>query len=141
MYLGRYAQGSEIPLTIHTGTAAGAPEWPAAAPFVEVWKDGSPLVRLVADRMAAYQPGVRAGVFRLGILLGALFSAAGRYFVVVRWTDSNGIPVQVAGSFELLAGGSARGTVTSMTEVVRPDARYLLTATDAGVILRRKNPR
>lgn len=141
MYLGRLQQGMNLNVTVRTGTPAGVPGWPTARPVVEVWRDGATPTKLDVVPMASYLPGVIEGLFRACVFLGALYPTAGRHFVVVRWVDQDGTPRLLAGSFELTGGGNAAGTVIAMTEVARPDARYLLTSTDAGTISRRKNPR
>lgn len=138
-FWGRYQQGSEIPFTIRTRRATGLPEWVDPAPVLEVWSPT--MVKVVSRTMAAYQPGIIVGVYRLPVFLGSLFAGTGKYSVVIRWTDTTSTPVQDAGSFDLLANGNVNGTIIAMTEVDRPDARYLLTFLDSGRILRRKNPR
>ena len=126
---------------VRTDTPLGVPGWPTVRPFMEVWREGSPPTLLEVLQMASYIPDVAPGTFRFTTFLGTLYGTPGRHYVFIRWTDQNGVPRLIAGSFELVAGGSPAGTVISMFEVARPDARYLLTATDAGTITRRKNPR
>jgi hypothetical protein len=126
---------------VRTGTPGGEPGWPDLRPVIEIWRDATPPVKLLNKDMASYLPGVVEGLFRYSEFLGPLYNTPGRHFVFIRWTDQDGNPRLVAGSFELTGGGNQAGTIISMTEVARPDARYLLTATDAGTISRRKNPR
>jgi hypothetical protein len=128
-------------VTIRTANAANVPDWPDLRPRIEIFRDVSPPTKILSALMASYQPTVVSGVFRYSEFLGPQYPASGRYFVFVRWTDQDGNPRQIIGSFELVGGGSAAGTIISMFAVARPDARYLLTSTDAGTISRRKNPR
>jgi hypothetical protein len=128
-------------VTIRTSNSAYVPDWPDLRPRIEIFRDGTPPVKLLSALMASYQPTVTHGVFRYVEFLGTLYPNAGRHFVFVRWTDQDGDPQLIAGSFELVGGGKPAGTIISMFAVARPDARYLLTSTDAGTISRRKNPR
>src|SRR5262245_46001007 len=118
----------EIPLSLRTTGPAGAPEWPDDNPRIEVWRT-SDMTRLRAFQLASYIPGVQVGSFFGTVFLGALFGSAGTYSVFFRWVDSDGDPRQRVDTFELAAGGKSAGTVLSMTQAIRPDANYLLTAT------------
>lgn len=142
MFLGRLRQGDEIYVT-QQATVRGTlnPTIPLAAPTYQVYRDGSPPTRLVDTKMAAYQPSLSNGVFRLSTFFGPLFGTPGNYFIVVRWTDANGNGCQRIHTFELLPSGNSDGAIITMAEVVRPDARYILCTTDGGLLVRRKNPR
>lgn len=141
MWLGRAQQGMNLPVWVRTSNPGGTPAWPDLRPFVEIWQDAVSPLKIETASMASYLPGVVEGLFQHSFFLGPLYSTPGRYFVFIRWTDQDGGPQQIVGSFELTGGGSEAGTIIAMTEVARPDARYLLTSTDAGTISRRKNPR
>ncbi len=142
MYLGRFKQGDEIYVTQQV-TALGTlnPTIPLASPWYQVYRDDTVPVRLVDTRMAAYQPSLSDGVFRLSTFFGSLFGTPANYFIIVRWTDANGAGCQRIHTFELLPSGSPNGAVITMAEVVRPDARYILCTTDGGMLVRHKNPR
>ena len=129
-----------VPVVIRTTGPTRAPEWPDRRPSVEVLRnaDGA---SLYAAELASYVPGMQDGTFRASVFLGTLFDQTGAYSVICRWVDSGGDAWQRVDTFELTGGGSAAGTVLSMTQVLRPDANYLLEGTDGGYILRRKNPR
>ncbi len=141
MWLGRYQQGMDLVVWCRTDNPDSVPDWPDMRPRFEIWRDAASPVLMQTAEMASYLPGVVEGVFTYTVYLGPLYTTAGRYFVFIRWTDQDGNPRQVIGSFELTGGGSSAGTIIAMTEVSRPDARYLLTSTDAGTISRRTNPR
>lgn len=140
MYLGRYQQGYEIPVTLRTAGAARSPSWPSVRPRMQVVRNSDGASRTNVE-MASYLPGVQDGSFRATIFLGTLFDLAGSYSVICRWVDSGGNPWQQVDTFELVGGGNPAGTVFGLTQVLRPDANYLLESTDGGYILRRKNPR
>jgi hypothetical protein len=140
-YLGRWQQGEILPLSVTTTTAAGAAEDPQAEPVATVYRDGASLTRVVQATLAAHDRGAAVGRFRLPFFLGAEFSTAGRYLVVIRWVTDGGVPRVRTGTFYLLPGGSADGAVIGMAFVSRPDANHLVMQTDSGRILRGRNPR
>lgn len=141
MFLGRYQQGVELPLTLQCVDAAGAPQDPAHDPVVTVYRDASPPVLIQSIPLAADMRGVVTGFFRRPLFLNHLYGTAGRYLVVFRWQDADGVAHSRAGSFTLLPGGSSDGAVIAMAYVQRPDARYLVWQTDSGRLVRGRNPR
>lgn len=141
VYLGRYQQGQEVPLVLQCQTQAGLPDDPAAAPAATVYRDGSPPARIETVTLAADLRGVVDGLFRLPLSLDHRYGTAGRYLVVFRWVDGNGYAHQIPGSFTVLPGGSADGSVVALRYVRRPDARYLIWQTDTGRLVRGRNPR
>lgn len=140
-YLGRFQQGDELPLTLQTTDASGVPEDPFDVPVATVYRDGATPSLVETVRLAADLRGVQAGLFRLPLFLGKLYGTAGRHLVVFRWVDADSVARQCVGCFTLLPGGSSDGNVIAMAYVQRPDARYLLWQTDAGLLLRGRNPR
>ena len=140
-YLGRWQQGEILPLAVTTTTPAGAAADPAAEPVATIYRDGASLTRVKQVTLAAHDRGARAGEFRLPLALGAEFGTAGRYLVVIRWVTDDGVPRVRTGNFYLLPGGSADGAVVSMAFVTRPDASHLVYQTDAGRMVRGRNPR
>jgi hypothetical protein len=136
-YLGRFQQGTELPVVVQC-EAAGSPAWPLAAPTLSVF--GPTGVQF--DRvMGAAMQGVTPGTFRLSQYLGLAFAATGMYGVVVRYTDALGQGRMQTGSFYLLPGGSPDGAVVAMQQVRRPAGQYLLWQTDSGRLVRGLNPR
>jgi len=140
-WYGRFQQGMNLNVWCRTDNPGGEPDWPGSRPSVEIKRQGGPGTVLFYALMASYTPGVVSGLFNSTVFLGETFGTEGRYRVAIRWVDQDGNPRQIVGSFELVGGGDPAGTVIAMTEVARPDARYLLTSTDGGTISRRKNPR
>lgn len=140
-YLGRWQQGEIFPLAVTTTTPAGAAADPQAEPVATVYRDGATLTRVKQVTLAAHDRGAAAGEFRLSLLLGAEFSTAGRYLVVIRWVTAGGVARVRTGTFYLLPGGSADGSVIGLVFVTRPDASHLVMQTDSGRMLRGRNPR
>jgi len=140
-YLGRWQQGEILPLAVTTTTPAGAAEDPQAEPVATIYRDGASLARVRQVTLAAQDRGAVSGAFRLPLFLGAEFSDAGRYLVVIRWVTGAGVPRCRTGAFYLLPGGSADGAVIGMVFVSRPDANHLVMQTDSGRLLRGRNPR
>lgn len=137
-YLGRHQLGVEVPVALRTETAGGEPGWPDSPPVLTVLAaDGT---RALQRTMGADLQGDAPGTFRLGVYLGEDF-AAGRYAVVARWADTAGEPRVAAGHLDVLPGGGADGAVISMAFHPRPDANYLVTQHDSGLLIRRRNPR
>ena len=140
-FLGRFQQGQEIPLSIQCVNATGGPDDPQELPRVSVYRDGASPSLIQTLVMAADLRGVVTGFFRLGLYLNNLYGTAGRYLTLVKWEDSDGVAHCRGGSFMLLPGGSADGAVIAAKYVERPDASYLLYQTDAGRLIRGRNPR
>lgn len=144
-WLGRYPLGKEIPLVLRC-TIAGVPDRPSSHPTAEIRGDSSNAV-YYHRRVAADGQGVLVGLFRQPLLLGGpaphwrAAPAVGRYTVTFRWTDSASVARVEIQQFEAVGGGSADGAVIAMRPVDGPDARWLLTQSDAGVLKANKNPR
>lgn len=140
-FLGRFQQGQELPLHLQCVNATGGAGDPTDLPRASVYRDGASPAFVETVELAADLRGVVAGYFRRGLFLDNLYSTAGRYLVVFKWTDSNTVAHCRVASFMLLPGGSADGAVISLKHVERPDASYLLYQTDAGRLIRGRNPR
>lgn len=140
VYLGRFQQGQELPLALQCVDATGAPADPVALPVITLYRDGASKVLVETRPLAADLRGVKLGSFRLALFLGEVYTA-GRYLVVFRWADANGVGHSQVGVFMLYPGGSPDGSVIALKYVERPDSRYLMWQTDAGRLLRGRNPR
>lgn len=141
MYLGRYQQGVELPLVLQCTDVNDTPNDPVDVPWVVIYRDGAPPTFKASLKMAAELRGIATGLFRLPVFLDTLYGTAGRYLVVFKWVDSNGVAHTKPASFYLLPGGHADGAILSMYYVLRPDASYLLHQNDSGRIVRGRNPR
>lgn len=140
-FLGRVQQGQELSLFLQCVDAGGTPADPAAGPRASIYRDAAPPVFVETVELAADLRGVQAGVFRRALFLGGLYGTAGRHLVVLKYTDPNGAAHHDCATFVLLPGGSPDGAVISMRYVERPDASYLIWQTDAGRLVRGRNPR
>lgn len=140
-YLGRWQQGEFLPLAVSTTKAGRVAEDPAAEPVATIYRDGTTLSLVRQVTLAAHDRGATSGAFRHPLFLGAEFSAAGRYLVVIRWTTAAGVARCQAGTFYLLPGGSADGAIIGMCFIARPDANHLVMQTDSGRMLKGRNPR
>lgn len=139
-FLGRYQQGQEVPLVLQCTTASGTPDDPLYPPAVTIYRDANPPVALETRLMAAADRGVVVGLFRYPRFLVTGYSA-GRYLAVFRWTDSGDVARLKVAAFTVNPGGAADGSVIALHHVGHPEAGYLIWQTDAGWIVRGRNPR
>lgn len=135
-HMGQYQLGDELPLFLKT-TLADAPDTPSNHPTAEI-RSASGMIHF--GRIPADDQGSAVGVFRGPVMLDQRFSV-GRHHVIYRWIDSGSNARVSISSFRLVAGGSADGAVIAIHSVVRPQANFLLYATDDGRIIRGRNPR
>lgn len=140
-YLGRFQQGDELPLVVQTTTQAGAPFIPLYNPVAKIYRDGETPTLVETVALPADQQGVDTAVFRTGHQLTTLYGTAGRYLVLFCWAITGGTTLTAAASFTLLPGGSPDGSVVGLFFLRRPNAAYLIRQTDAGLLIRGKNPR
>lgn len=137
MYLGLFAQGQEVPISVSCLGASGVAAQPDAAPTVEVCEASSK--RLVGGEVPACDHGSAPGLFRLALFLGTPYTQ-GKYRAIVRYSVSGNVRSEVL-YFDVAPGGSPAGSVTSMYQYERPSARHLVHSTDSGRIFTGKNPR
>lgn len=141
VYFGRFQQGSEISIVLQCGDVDDAVEDPSILPWVQVYRDDTTPELITSKQMPAEARRVEDGIFRLSLFLDTLYSTEGRYLVLMKWLDSNGVAHVRTGSFHLLPGGSPDGAVISMYSLIRQDATYLLMQCDSGRLIRKRNPR
>lgn len=134
-WLGRFQVGQELSLVLRC-TLAGAGDVPSTHPTVEV-RDESGFVE--QRRVPADDQVGSPGLFRGPLFLGTLYDT-GRYHLYFRWLDSVGDPHVEIHDFEIAPGGDSDGAVISMASVERPQANFLLYNTDAGRLIRGRNP-
>lgn len=140
-YLGRFQQGEEVPLVCVTTDRNGAPIDPPDVPWAAIYLDGGVRELVETRQMAATLRGIETGVFRLPLLLGTKYATAGRYVVLFKWLDQNNRAHCIPTSFTLNPGGSPDGAVIALHYLERPDSRYVMYQTDAGRLVRGRNPR
>lgn len=139
-FYGRLQQGTELPLVLQALDADDEPATPDAYPVVDVYRDASPPVKVATAQLAADNQGFITGFFRLPLFLDARFTTEGRYLVVMKWVVGGDVLYR-HGSFTLLPGGSSDGSVLSMFYNEGANARFVIFQTDAGLLIRGKNPR
>lgn len=135
-YLGRFMQGSRVPLSVLTANAHGTPGWPSTSPLTYVYSDAG-LVASIA--LPAVAPLIAPGLFGLPLFTDQNYTR-GRYRVVYRYTLS-GTVYGLVDTFEVVGGGDPAGHVVSMTTFDRPEARYVLAQLEAGRLAQGRNPR
>lgn len=140
-YFGRLQQGMELIIVLQCTDDYGTPEDPSALPWVQIYRDAATPELLTSKQMPAEARRVEDGIFRLSLFLDTLYSTEGRYLVLMKWLDSNGVAHVRTGSFHLLPGGNPDGAVISMYSLIRQDATYLLMQCDSGRLIRKRNPR
>lgn len=140
-YLGRVQQGTELIIVLQCTDDYNTPENPSHLPWVQIYLD-APTPELIASKqIPAEARRVEDGIFRLSLFLDTLYTTEGRYLVLMKWLDLNGVAHVRTGCFHLLPGGNPDGTVISMHSLIRQDATYLIMQHDSGRIVRKRNPR
>jgi hypothetical protein len=138
MYLGRFFQGQQVPLTLSVTDQNGTPQLPAAAPTARVRGDAGAVLQTmtlpILDRYGA------TGLFQTLLTLGNSFPA-GRYRVSYHWT-SGSYTGETEDVFEVAPGGDPAGAVISMCWYERPHANFLVLQMDpaSGQLLFGRNP-
>ena len=140
-YLGRFQQGTEIAIVLQCTDASNEADDPLRPPVAQIYQDGADPVLIATVTVPADLRGVERGVFRVPLFLNDNYSAPGRYLVVLKWSDLDGVARGAAGAFHLLPGGGPDGTAIAMHFSSRPDATYLLMQCDSGRLIRKANPR
>lgn len=138
MYLGDYQLGDRLPLEVFCQTAAGLPVEPDDAPVATVYA-GSSTTSVVSLALPPSDRFGAAGLFQQTVHLDGRFNT-GRYNVLFSWLASGSPRVSLA-RFLVLPGGDARGAVIALAFYQQPQAQFLVHQTDAGRLLRGRNPR
>jgi hypothetical protein len=137
MFRGRYQLGQEVTLGVLCVDAADTPTLPTSAPTVDVYSASSKVISgkaiPIMDRYGA------TGLFSYRLFLSETFSV-GKYSVVYRYTADGDEGVEVD-TFEVIDGGDPSGHPTSMHFYRRPHADFIVTGTDGGKVIKRRNPR
>lgn len=137
MYRGRRVLGQEICLGVLCVNGSRVPSEPTAAPTLSIYSDSARVVGGLtippADRYGS------PGYFQRKVFLDGRFTT-GQYRAVMRYTIGayEGVAVD---TFEIVPGGDAAGTPIAMYFYRRPNCDWVIQQTDAGTILKRRNPR
>lgn len=148
MNRGRRQLGQFIHLTVSTVDGSGVPTNPTSAPTATIY-DASNNKVLDARKMAP-QGIARTGFFGLDLMLtsqasiglgggGGTEFASGQYVVLYKWTIS-GTERRTIDRFEILPGGNLQGAYTALEFYERPQADYLVGATEDGTVETRRGP-
>jgi hypothetical protein len=135
-YIGRYQLGETLPLLAQTHDANGVAATPADVPTVKIWNSAGALV--LARKMPSIERFTQTGRFLLPVFLNGVF-ATDLYRAVYHYNVSTyrGLDVDY---FQVIDGGNADGNVISMYFFDRPQAKYIVYQTDAGVLIQGRNP-
>lgn len=136
MYKGQCRQGGEIILGVLCTDASGAAAAPDTAPLAEVWTAMS--AKALARTIPSMDSGRQTGLFSYRLFLGRGFEA-GQYRVVYRYKVA-GTSFVAEDAFTVLPGGDPDGAVISMTQYVRPGARWIVQQLESGANVAGKNP-
>lgn len=132
MDLGRFQQGQQVTLGIATVDGSGNPVAPNAAPTVTITPPtGSPFTLKLAMNGGST-------AFSLPVFLGLSFGL-GTYSVAYSY-QAGAFAGSGSDTFEVIAGGDPGGAVISLCSFDRPEARYVVAHTTAGLILQGRNP-
>jgi hypothetical protein len=141
MYRGRIMQGQELTLGLRTLNGSNVPTAPDAAPTFEIYGESSGtrvLTQKFIPPLDRYGTAVPATVWQYNQFMDERLSA-GRYTIVYRWTISSFYGTALD-SFEVVAGGNPKGTAISSYYYRRPNADFVVQQTDAGRIIKGRNP-
>lgn len=144
---GRWFLGDEIPLGVLTTDGAGTPTLPDACPALEIYSsagkvlggwvpggmNGNGSLVPIQDRYGT------TGLFGTRLFLGPAF-APGLYQATYRWKISTFLGLEVD-TFEVLAGGSVKGSPLAMYFHRQPQADFLVRQLDSGRLVSNRNPR
>jgi hypothetical protein len=136
MYRGQYRLGDEVPLSLQTVDANGAPTAPDAAPYADIW-NGTTKIKTV--RLPILEKYRVTGLFQADLRLSSEF-AAGPHRVVYRYTISSAEMPHDVDYFEIVGGDSGDGPVIAMHTYQRPEALVILQERASGKIVKGRNP-
>lgn len=140
MWIRRYSVGDEIPLSLLTVNASGAPTTPDSAPIVQIFNSsgsqvGSDIKLPIYDRYGEY---TSAAYFGRTFLLNSSY-AAGRYFVLYEWVISS-VTYKTTEHFDITYAGDADGQVIGMGAVPSGGSINVVYDTRSGKVFRGRNP-
>lgn len=119
-------------------TDGTSPAWPDSAPQLVLFNSAGTLLKRVY--MPADPEAQQVGLFRLPLILGSVFPAAGTVSGFVQWVV-DGDPYSQTVTLRIIPGGSVDGQIIAMTYVRRPSSGYLIWQSDNGDLSRGTNPR
>lgn len=136
MWLGRKQLGQECLFSVSAaGNKQGLVSWPSSPPFMDIWKGTS---KVASGLKMPKVDSNSVGLFRLAVFLDGRFTF-GQHHAIIRWVNGTYFGVQID-YFDILDNGNVNGSIISLFHHELPHARYLVYQTDAGLLLRGKNP-
>lgn len=136
---GPHQLGDVVSLRLQCRDSGGRVTSPATPPVASVYGPTGTVIDRV--KMSADLQGAVLGSFRLPLLLDEDYGTEGMHTVLFQWTTTTGSPGAALASFLLVGGGNADGAVTSLYPYRRSEATYLMRVTEAGDVIRGRNPR
>lgn len=119
--MNRWQLGDEVPITIHSRDADGAPTDPDAAPTLRIYNSASTLID--TTRIPPKDRHGAAGLFEHFIRLDAAYST-GTYSWRADWLVGGAAQV-ASGVFHILSGGNDDGTIVSADFIDKGGSRHL----------------
>lgn len=135
MYIGTYRLGEMVPLIVQCVDGSGTPGEPDEAPRAFVASTS----HVVMKQLPVLDKTGIDYMFGYPLSLDGQFSV-GRYTIDVTYKISSTLYSKTE-SFEIVAGGDSRGRGIAMTYFKPHGTAFVLMQTDAGKLLKKKNPR
>ena len=137
MYLGRYQNGDWVPLRVRCVDASLDAINPEAAPDYVVYSDT--FSDVASGSLPPKDKDKLAGLFEDSFFLGSLDT--GFYTVRYSWSDNSREIGASIDNFEIIGGGDASGSYTSMHFFGPPHADFVVGQLDSDTVDKRRNPR
>lgn len=134
-YLGRFKQGTEVPISVRTVDGSGVAVVPAFVPFAEILGAGG---KIDTFELPVKDKAVTTGLFQFGLFLDSNYPV-GQYSVIYRYR-ANSLDRLLEDAFEVIEGGNVAGSVNSTFWWDRPEASYIVFERDDGKIEQGRNP-
>lgn len=135
----RLQLGDFLPLSVQCYDSSGVEAAPTAAPQYTIYDSSDTVVTGADDvSMPIQAKGERTGWFHAAVLLGSNFST-GHYNWRITWAN-DGDNFAITGSFDVVAGGNAKGGVIGLEFLRSPHANHVVQMTEDGTVEFRKGP-
>ena len=137
MYLGRFQLGVWLDAYLQCRTSSRLPVMPSYVPQIRILRasDGTAVYN---GLMPVVDKTSNIGLFCSRLFLGIGFSV-GMHSVSMKYFASQ--PFIVERTFEIIGAGDPKGNVLAMSYLHTPAADHIVYQTEAGLIIRGKNPR
>ena len=136
-YRGRYQLGSFLPLTLLCRNSSYTPVVPDDVPRVNIWDASG--AKVLCQDMPVLDRYNQTGLFQLQVRIDSTFTTTGIYTAEYQFTLSGSGKIHLD-TFEIIPGGNANGSIISIFDYTRPQAKYLVNQADSGTISLSRNP-